>query len=72
MSIKKSQTGRPTKYSSKLAEDICNSIAISSKGVKRLCRDNLYWPSHDTVYRWLVINKDFSDLYARAKRFKLK
>lgn len=72
MSEKRFKTGRPTKYSSKLASEICSAVACSSKGIKQLCKDNPMWPSHDTIYRWLAMEKEFSDLYARAKRLQIE
>lgn len=63
----KSYNGRPTDYTPELAQEICEAIACSSKGVKKLCKENPHWPSHDAIYRWIYIYPDFYDLYTRAK-----
>lgn len=60
--------GRPSGYSIKLAKEICDKIASSSYGIKKLCKLNENWPSHETIYQWLMKYKEFADLYAQAKR----
>lgn len=60
--------GRPTDYTIELVREICEAVATTSKGIKALCKENENWPIHDTIYRWLMSYKEFSDLYARAKR----
>lgn len=60
--------GRPTDYNLEITHEICEEIASSTKGIKRLCKENPHWPSHNAIYRWLNKYKDFSDLYARAKQ----
>ena len=67
-----SNKGRPTIYSTKLAEEICNKIASTSNGLKKLCAENPHWPNKDTIFSWLKNNKDFSDQYARAKRSQIE
>ena len=64
----KPKLGRPTKYNDELVKDICNGIASSSKGTKKLCDENPHWPSQDTLFTWLKDNKEFSEQYAQAKR----
>ena len=64
--------GRTTDYTSQLAEEICYAVSSSSHGIKKLCKLNKHWPSHDTIYRWLAMEKEFSDLYARAKRHQIE
>ena len=66
------KTGRPTKYSSKLASEICDAIASSSKGIRLLCKNNPHWPCSDTIFTWLKENADFSDQYARAKKCQVE
>lgn len=67
-----SKKGRPTIYSTKLAEEICNKISSTSNGLKKLCAENPHWPNRDTIFSWLKNNKDFSDLYVRAKRTQIE
>jgi hypothetical protein len=64
--------GRTTDYTPQLAEEICYAVSCSSYGIKKLCKLNNHWPSHDTIYRWLAMEKEFSDLYARAKRLQIE
>ncbi|GEM_PF-745979 len=69
---KKKNVGRPTTYTIKLAHEICEVIATTSKGIKALCKENPHWPNSDTIYNWLAKNKEFSDHYARAKRQQIE
>lgn len=64
---KNSTVGRPTTYTDKLAKEICDAIASSSKGTKRLCEDNSHWPCQDTLFTWLKKYPEFSEQYAQAK-----
>jgi hypothetical protein len=57
--------GRPSEYTPEIAEAICDGI-IEGKSIKTICKaDEL--PSHTTVFKWLASNREFADLYARAK-----
>lgn len=60
--------GRPSKYTKKLAKEICNRIA-AGEFVYQIAKDP-DMPSPDTIYRWTTEREDFSDLYleARAKQ----
>ena len=64
--------GKTTEYTPQLVEEICYAVSCSSYGIKKLCKLNKHWPSHDTIYRWLAMEKEFSDLYARAKRLQIE
>jgi hypothetical protein len=70
--ITKKKTGRPTDYTHELAHEICDAIASSSKGIKKLCKENSHWPNPDTIFSWLMQHKEFSDLYARAKQHQVE
>lgn len=59
--------GRPTIYTEKLADDICEQIANSSCGLKTICEKNPHFPTRATIYEWISNNKVFSDKYAKAK-----
>lgn len=72
MKALKPKTGRPTTYTLALAQEICNAIASSSKGIGKLCVENYHWPNKDTIFTWLKDNKDFSDQYARAKQIQVE
>jgi hypothetical protein len=58
-------SGRPTKYTNKLADEICTLRETMS--LLQLCkRDDM--PVRSTIYLWLADEdkKDFSDKYAKA------
>jgi len=59
--------GRPTKYTDALAKEICDKIASSSKGTKKLCAEHSHWPYQDTLFTWLKTYSEFSEQYAQAK-----
>lgn len=57
--------GRPTKYTTKVADTICERLA-DGESLKRICSgDDM--PSKATVFRWLDAHKQFRDMYARAR-----
>lgn len=64
--------GRPTIYTTDIAEEICDGVACSSKGIGLLCKENKHWPCPDTIFRWRKIYKDFSEQYARAKECQVE
>jgi hypothetical protein len=68
----KTKRGRPTTYTLDLTKEICDSIASSSKGTKRLCKENKHWPCQDTLFTWLKIYPEFSEQYAQAKRCQIE
>ena len=72
MAVIKEKIGRPTDYNNDLARDICDTIASTSKGIKRLCGENAHWPHKDTIFTWLKNYPDFSDQYAQAKRCQIE
>jgi hypothetical protein len=61
-------TGRPSKYSEELAEEICDRIA-KGESVKEICADKEsgWLPGESTVYRWLQENDGFRERYALAR-----
>lgn len=52
-------------YSQQIADAICELI-IDGKSIRAICSAE-GMPSKSTVFKWLSINKDFADQYARAK-----
>ena len=66
------KNGRPTIYTPELANEICNTIAASSKGIKRLCEERPHWPCKDTIFTWRKSHTEFSDLYAQAKMYQIE
>lgn len=68
----KSNRGRPSKYNTELATEICDVISSSSKGTKRLCAESQHWPSQDTLFTWLRKYPEFSEQYVIAKRSQVE
>jgi hypothetical protein len=62
---KKSQGGRPTKYSIELASHICELIA-DGHPLRRITKME-GMPTAATVYVWLQQHKEFTDMYTRAR-----
>ena len=57
--------GRPTDYSTDLANEICARIA-DGESLRAICRDE-GMPDPSTVRRWLASRDDFHIQYARAR-----
>lgn len=58
-------TGRPSDYTSELADLILDRIA-EGESLRAICRDD-EMPNRATVFRWLASDAAFSDQYARAR-----
>lgn len=56
-----------TKFHQSLADEICETIASTRKGIRKLCEENENWPDPAQIFRWLNTNKSFCDQYAQAK-----
>lgn len=59
--------GRPTKYSPEIAALVCERVATTTMGLKRMCAENDELPDHSTIYLWRLKHPEFSDQYAQAK-----
>lgn len=59
--------GRPSSYSPELADRICEKIAISDKGLHRICAENPEFPEPETIRAWKWRHPEFAAKYARAK-----
>ncbi len=57
--------GRPSTYTSSMAEEICERIA-EGEPLTRICKDQ-QMPAYRTVLGWRVANKEFQHMYARAR-----
>ena len=59
--------GRPTRYTPKVAVDICTRLA-EGESLRAICMDNAI-PARSTVLGWLFDgeHEDFMDQYARAR-----
>jgi hypothetical protein len=54
------KTGRPTSYSSEIADAICEEIATTDHSLLSICsREDM--PSQSMVYRWLEAHEDFRE-----------
>lgn len=69
---KQKKLGRPSTYSQELATEICNAISCSSKGIKKLKKENPHWPAESTIFIWLSMHASFSEQYARAKVYQVE
>lgn len=56
---------RPTKYNKELADQICDIISTSSKGLTTICKKLKV--KNSTIYRWMEDNDEFRDNYTRAR-----
>lgn len=60
------EQGRPTLYSTDIADRIIHAIGTTSQGLQAICAaDDM--PCRSTVYNWLDTHPDFLDRYTRAK-----
>lgn len=59
------RTGRPTKYTDALADEICRRIA-EGEMLLQIVRDK-HMPERSTIYGWIEQYEDFSDNYARVR-----
>lgn len=70
METKKKPTGRPTRYSPELAEEVLLAISCSSKGLDHICAEHEHFPDPTTLYRWRLFEAGFSQKYAEAKKMQ--
>lgn len=59
-------------YTVELAREICDTLATGTDGLVKLCKRNATWPGKDVVFRWIIENDDFAQMYARAKRLQVE
>lgn len=64
----KKPKGRPTIFTPELATLICQKVATTPFGLKKLCRENPELPNPDTINQWRFLNDAFSVQYAKAKQ----
>lgn len=62
--------GRPTDYTPELGEYICDLLAASPDGLKRMCALNKDIPGHTTIKKWRNKYPDFMALYLKAKELQ--
>ena len=63
----KQKVGRPTDYSDAIATLICERVATSTLGLRKLCEKYDDMPVKSTVDLWRMKHPEFSVLYAHAK-----
>lgn len=63
--------GRPTKFNEEIAKEICDTVATSTVGLKRLCENNAHWPHMDTIFLWRYRDPIFSGHYDDAKNAQM-
>jgi len=56
---------RPSKYTSALADEICDRL-IEGESLRQIC-ESPHMPNRTTVVRWLAVNDGFASNYARAR-----
>lgn len=60
--------GRPSIYTDELADEICNEIASSNRGLPTLCDSHSHWPTYRTVSSWIAQDyRGFFLKYTQAK-----
>lgn len=64
--------GRPTLYTSELADEICDAISSSEKALAHLCDENPHWPCRPQIFVWLRRYPEFADKYTRAKEHQVE
>jgi hypothetical protein len=57
--------GRPSKYTQKIADEICERLA-EGESLRRICLTPSM-PKKSTVFRWLASNQEFRDQYAMSR-----
>jgi hypothetical protein len=62
------KTGRPSTYTAKVAEQICDRIA-EGESLRTICLDDTM-PDRRTVHRWLEAYPAFATKYARARELQ--
>ncbi len=57
--------GRPTDYNDEIGALICERLC-DGESLKSICSEP-EMPARSTVFRWLTLNKIFSDMYTKAR-----
>lgn len=60
--------GRPSSYTPDMAEAICMRLAMG-ESLRAICADD-DMPDKATVLRWVLVNPEFRDQYARARELQ--
>ncbi|AXH77682.1 MAG: terminase small subunit [Caudoviricetes sp.] len=65
------KTGRPTKYTPELGQEICVAIATMPYSLHKICDLHDNFPDVANVMRWTHIVPTFRALYLEAKRLQI-
>lgn len=60
-------TGRPSDFTQEIADEICERIATTPRGLDFICEGEESFPSARTVNRWLTNHEAFRQSYLRAR-----
>ena len=60
--------GRPTVYSTEIADEICEML-MDGISLNRICKMDRM-PKRTTVYNWVLNNEEFRDKYSRAREYQ--
>lgn len=63
--------GRPTDYNPEIASRICELVATTPHGLKKLCAMYDWMPQMSTIYLWKFKNEIFSEQYLHAKEAQI-
>jgi hypothetical protein len=61
-----------TIYSDELGREICEMVAKSPCGLRKLCAVNSHWPDAATILDWANTDDSFGNQYARAKMLQIQ
>lgn len=66
------KNGRPSHYNIQIADEICNALASSEKGLIQLCKENPHWPERANIYIWMRKHPEFRLKYTAAKEEQIE
>jgi len=62
----------PIPYDEEIADQVCDAIATSKRGLEQIIRDLDLAISPSLIYKWLQQNEAFRERYTRAKEDQLQ
>lgn len=64
--------GRPTIFNPKIEEEICSTVSVSTKMLEELCDEYPHWPCANAIYERRIRDKNFGEMYVRAKQSQIE